>query len=154
MESLVFLLHWIFNHLCLREIKGEILLFKIRVQPSPHWLFSLKCADWLNYIFLAFSEFDICKLRRYTIAAEIDVLPKVSGGLVWTCSFPPCSVQPENPALLFSSHLSTDRYWQRFFRRTAGSNCWTPLPRYWIAWHHFQFTLISPWIVKDIAQLI
>ncbi len=95
MESLVYLLHWIFNHLCLREIKEGILLFKIRVQPSPLWLFSLKCADWLNYIFLASFEFDICKLRRYTIAAEIGVLPKVSVGLVWACSFPPCSVQPK-----------------------------------------------------------
>lgn len=93
MESLVSLLYWIFNHLCLREIKEGILLFKIQVQPSPLWLFSLKCADWLNYIFLASSGFNICKLRRYTIADVNGVFPKVSGGLVWACSFPSCSVQ-------------------------------------------------------------
>jgi len=80
----------------LREIKEGILLFKIQVQPFPLWLFfCLKCADWLNYIFLASSEFNICKLRHYTIAAENGVFPKVSGGLVWACSFPSCSVQPK-----------------------------------------------------------
>lgn len=88
MESLVYLLYWIFNHLCLREIKEGKSLFKIRVQPSPLCLFfSLKCTDWLNSIFLASFEFRICQLRRYTIAAEIGVFPKVSGGLVWACIF-------------------------------------------------------------------